>query len=132
MKIDFENGWVHLENQILNPLYASIQKQKRIRGKSIDQFGKECIGMSLEKYFDQFRRQIIGTDQTFESPWHSKIVYADWTASGRMYRPIEEIFSNEIAPFVANTHTETNMTGSMMTLAYKKARNIIKGTCQCG
>ncbi|MCB0659631.1 MAG: aminotransferase class V-fold PLP-dependent enzyme [Saprospiraceae bacterium] len=83
--------------------------------------------MSLEKYFDQFRRQIIGTDQTFESPYGiQKIVYADWTASGRMYRPIEEIFSNEIAPFVANTHTETNMTGSMMTLAYKKARNIIK------
>jgi len=80
-----------------------------------------------EQYFKPFRDQIIGCDQYFDSPYgKQKILYADWTASGRMYKPIEDIFTNEIAPFVANTHTETNVTGSSMTQAYHKAKEIIK------
>lgn len=82
---------------------------------------------NLEQYFAPFRNNIIGINQEFESPYGiKKIIYADWTASGRMYRPIEELLIEKIAPFVANTHTETNVTGSTMTLAYKKAKDIIK------
>jgi selenocysteine lyase/cysteine desulfurase len=33
---------------------------------------------------------------------------------------------NECGPFVANTHTETTVTGTAMTLAYHEARHIIK------
>ena len=82
---------------------------------------------TLESYFTKYREQVIGIDQTFESPFGTKkIVYADWTASGRLYAPIEEILRYEIAPFVGNTHTETTITGSMMTLAYHEAQRIIK------
>jgi selenocysteine lyase/cysteine desulfurase len=82
---------------------------------------------SLEVYFKPFRENIVGVDQTFQSPYgEKKIIYADWTASGRMYRPIEEKILNDIGPYVANTHTETSITGSSMTLAYHEARNIIK------
>ncbi len=82
---------------------------------------------SLENYFSQFRKHIIGIDQSFESPYgNKKIIYTDWTASGRLYRPIEEKIINEFGPFVANTHTETSITGSAMTQAYQKARYIIK------
>ncbi len=82
---------------------------------------------SLENYFDQFRKNIIGIDQTFQSPYGvKKIIYTDWTASGRLYRPIEEKLMNKVGPFVANTHTETSITGSAMTQAYHKARDIIK------
>ncbi len=85
------------------------------------------MNQHLEFYFAPFRQAIIGIDQEFESPYgRQKIIYADWTASGRMYRPIEQIFLEKIYPFVANTHTETNITGSSMTLAYQKARRIIK------
>ncbi len=49
----------------------------------------ETIG--LESYFQQFRQNIIGIDQTFVSPYGTQnIIYADWTASGRLYGPIEE------------------------------------------
>ena len=83
--------------------------------------------MNLETYFKPFRENIIGVNQEFESPYgKKKIIYADWTASGRLYGPIEEKLLNEIGPFVANTHTETSITGSAMTLAYHEARNIIK------
>lgn len=83
--------------------------------------------MDLENYFSQFRNNIVGIDQTIETPYGIKpMVYADWTASGRMYRPIEEKMLNEFGPYVANTHTETTFSGSAMTLAYHEARQIIK------
>lgn len=82
---------------------------------------------SLEQYFSKFRNNIIGIDQTFVSPYGEKnLIYTDWTASGRLYRPIEEKMMNEFGPFVANTHTETSTSGAAMTLAYHEARKIIK------
>lgn len=82
----------------------------------------------LEHYFSQFRNNIVGIDQEFESPYgRQKIIYTDWTASGRLYRPIEDKILNQFGPFVANTHTETTVSGTAMTNAYHKARNIIKG-----
>lgn len=85
------------------------------------------IPTHLEQYFQQFRRNIIGIDQEFVSPYgNQKIIYTDWTASGRLYRPIEEKLMNEFGPFVANTHTQTTVSGTAMTMAYQKARNIIK------
>ena len=81
----------------------------------------------LEEYFKPFRENIIGIDQYYDSPFgRRKIIYADWTASGRMYGPIEKILCDEIAPYVANTHTETSYTGTTMTHAYHKAKQFIK------
>ena len=83
--------------------------------------------MSLEKYFSKFRKNIVGINTTFKTPYgEKKIIYTDWTASGRLYRPIEEKLLNNFGPFVANTHTETSVTGSVMTKAYHKAQEIIK------
>jgi len=85
------------------------------------------ITTKLELYFQQFRKNIIGIDQEFDSPFGTKkIIYTDWTASGRLYRPIEEKMMNEFGPFVANTHTETSVTGTAMTMAYHEAKHIIK------
>jgi len=87
----------------------------------------KIIPSELETYFQQFRKNIVGINQTFQSPFGEKeIIYTDWTASGRLYRPIEEKILNDFGPFIANTHTETSFTGSAMTMAYHKARNIIK------
>ena len=83
--------------------------------------------LDLEHYFQKFRNSIIGIDQEFESPFgKKKIIYTDWTASGRLYRPIEEKLINSFGPFVANTHTETTVSGTAMTMAYHRARKIIK------
>ncbi|TFG83777.1 MAG: aminotransferase class V-fold PLP-dependent enzyme [Spirochaetales bacterium] len=84
--------------------------------------------MSLEQHFAPFRERIIGIDATMKLADGSlrPIVYADWTASGRLYGPIEEFMLHEIGPLVANTHTETTYTGVAMTEAYHNARQIIK------
>ena len=83
--------------------------------------------MSLETYFKKFKKNIVGNNQYFETPFGiKKIIYTDWTASGRLYKPIEDKIINKLGPFVANTHTETSITGSVMTKAYCKAKKIIK------
>lgn len=78
-------------------------------------------------YFNKIRNNIIGYSGSFITPYGvKKLVYADWTASGRLYRPIEDKLSNEFGSLIGNTHTETNVTGSSMTLSYMKAKKIIK------
>ncbi len=83
--------------------------------------------MKLEQYFKPFRENIVGYKQHFTSPYgEQRIVYADWTASGRLYGPIEKIISDDFGPFVGNTHTETTITGSTMTSAFHKSLEFIK------
>jgi len=82
---------------------------------------------ALESYFSVFRNNIIGNHQTFESPFGIKeIIYADWTASARAYKPIEDFIQKQILPFVANTHTETTVTGTLMSKAYEEAKQVVK------
>lgn len=91
------------------------------------------LNTTLEGYFKAFRDNILGIDQTFESPYGThKILYTDWTASGRLYGPIEKKMLNEFGPYVANTHTETTVSGTTMTRAYHKARQIIKNHVNAG
>lgn len=81
----------------------------------------------LESFFEKFKSKIIGNNQTYKSPYgEKKIVYADWIASGRLYSSIENKILEEFGPFVANTHTETNETGTRMTFAYHHAHKLIK------
>lgn len=77
--------------------------------------------------FEKYRNNIVGIEQEFESPYGVKrVIYADWVASGRLYRPIEEKILNDIGPFVGNTHSESSVTGTSMTHAYHEAKSIIR------
>ena len=88
---------------------------------------------SLEKYFEPFREKIIGNDATFESPYGTKrILYGDWIASGRLYEPIEQKLQTQFGPYVANTHTETTFTGTLMTKAYHRSHQLIKEHVNAG
>jgi selenocysteine lyase/cysteine desulfurase len=81
----------------------------------------------LEKYFAPFRENIIGHDYTYTTHFgEQKLIYADWTASGRLYAPIEQRMIDEIYPMVGNTHTETTITGCTMTHGYHEALHHIK------
>jgi len=82
---------------------------------------------SLEHYFAPFRANTAGHEQTFRSPYgEQRIVYADWTASGRLYRPIEQMLLERFGPYVGNTHSESSETGRAMTLAYHEAHRMLK------
>ena len=81
----------------------------------------------LEKYFNPYRSNIVGIEAEIETPYGSKkLIYADWIASGRLYRPIEKRISEDIGPMVGNTHSESTATGKAMTDAYLHAQKIVK------
>ncbi len=81
----------------------------------------------MQEYFNKFRANILGLEQNIQTPSGvRRINYLDWTASGRLYKPIEENMINNFGCYVANTHTETTATGTTMTYAYHKAQSIIK------
>lgn len=80
-----------------------------------------------EDHFKKFRENIVGFDTTLDTPYGSKpLVYADWIASGRLYRPLEEQLVNVIGPMVANTHSESSDTGKVMTNVYRLSHKLIK------
>lgn len=86
-----------------------------------------ALPAALEAHFAPFRAHTLGTGQRMRTPYGElPIVYADWIASGRLYGPIEERMTAVIGPFVANTHTETSTTGTLMTRAYHQALKRIK------
>jgi len=83
--------------------------------------------MKLESYFEQFRKKTIGVNSKIHTPFGEKdLIYADWTASGRLYEDIEKLLIEQIFPYVGNTHTETSFTGYVMTQAYHYALKKIK------
>jgi selenocysteine lyase/cysteine desulfurase len=87
----------------------------------------------MEDHFSPFRKNIIGIDQEFSTPFGKvPLVYADWIASGRLYRPIEDRLTNVMGPFVGNTHSETSETGILMTQAYHTAHKMIKAHVNAG
>lgn len=89
--------------------------------------------MSLEEYFAPFRENIIGVNAEFQTPYGSKrIIYADWIASGRLYHDIEKTMLEDFYPFVGNTHSESSITGTLMTKAYHQAHAIIKEHVNAG
>ena len=97
-----------------------IIREKAFKGKNEEQ-------EDLAQYFEQFREQTIGMNHEFTSVYGTqKLLYADWIASGRLYRPIEDIICHKIGPLMANTHSFSSESGKASTYAYHQARTIIK------
>jgi len=88
---------------------------------------------SLESYFAEFRKNIVGIDAIIKTPYGNKpLIYADWIASGRLYAPIEKHMTEVIGPMVGNTHSESSTTGRAMTKAYHMAHKAIKEHVNAG
>jgi selenocysteine lyase/cysteine desulfurase len=78
------------------------------------------------------RSQIVGNDLVFETPFGPRnILYADYTASGRGVRFIEEKIQNILCSY-ANTHTEDDYSGKYLTQLFRKAQDRIKEHVNAG
>jgi selenocysteine lyase/cysteine desulfurase len=72
------------------------------------------------------RASIIGDDAVLDGPFGPRrVVYADYTASGRALSFVERFLRREVLPLYANTHTEASATGLQTTRLREDARRII-------
>ena len=75
---------------------------------------------------ESIRSNIIGDDQAIEGPYGMRrVTYADYTASGRSLKFIEDFIHSQVLPLYANTHTETSGTGLQTTCFREDARQLI-------
>jgi selenocysteine lyase/cysteine desulfurase len=79
-----------------------------------------------EALLDLVRRSVIGETEAVETPYGARrVVYADYTASGRSLSFIEDHLREVVLPLYANTHTETSGTGRQTTRFREDARALI-------
>eukprot|EP00667_Euglena_gracilis_P001552 EG_transcript_1552 len=75
---------------------------------------------------DALREQTIGFGQSIQTPFGTRyLVYADYTASGRLLRNVEAFMQDQVMTLYGNTHTTTSMTGLQSTCFRVEARQIV-------
>jgi selenocysteine lyase/cysteine desulfurase len=76
---------------------------------------------------ETIRSSVIGKDEAVDGPFGPRrVIYADYTASGRSLTFIEDFIRESVLPFYANTHTESSGTGLQTTTFREDARSIIR------
>ena len=72
----------------------------------------------------------IGKGVMIPTPTGPKpLIYADYIASGRALRQVEDFVAEEVLPFYANSHTEDSYCGAVMTRMREEARAVIAAHC---
>ncbi|MCP5088334.1 MAG: aminotransferase class V-fold PLP-dependent enzyme [Rhodobacteraceae bacterium] len=69
---------------------------------------------------------LVGKDSEIPGPFGPrKLVYADYVASGRALKQVEQFVFDSVLPYYANSHTEASYCGGYMTRMREEARQII-------
>jgi len=76
---------------------------------------------------DLIRTSVIGCNEVVDGPFGPRrVIYADYTASGRSLEFIEDFIRDAVLPLYANTHTESSGTGLQTTRFREDAREIVR------
>ena len=96
-------------------------------------FSEFCENLRSSGGVTALRNGLIGEGVSFETPFGTqKLVYADYTASGRALRQVEEFVAENVLPFYANSHTEASFCGAHTTQLREAARTYIAQQVNAG
>lgn len=86
--------------------------------------------LQTDDLLSNLRAGVIGEGAVFDGAFGPrKIVYADYVASGRALRQVEDFVLNHVLPFYGNTHTEVSHCGATSTRLREAARAEIARIC---
>ncbi len=89
----------------------------------LDEFRKR---IATDDVVARLRAGLIGEGAEFTTPFGKKtLTYADYTASGRALRQVEDFVAEHVLPFYANSHTEASFCGAYTTGLREEARALI-------
>lgn len=81
----------------------------------------------INPIFEDIKKDIIGYNLLFKSPFGIKrIIYADYTASGKSIYSIESYLKRKIHPFYANVHSESGFLSEQSENFRKEAKQIVR------
>src|SRR5262249_49205118 len=84
-------------------------------------------GRVMTALVERIRNSVIGDDGVLDGPFGPRrLVYADYTASGRALTFVEDYIRDRVLPLYGNTHTEASATGVHTTSLREDARRIIR------
>ncbi|MFW7269531.1 aminotransferase class V-fold PLP-dependent enzyme [Gluconacetobacter sp. Hr-1-5] len=82
---------------------------------------------------DGLRAGLIGEGAPIPGPFGThKLIYADYVASGRALRQVEDFVMNHVLPWYANSHTEASFCGRHVSRLRHAARATIALLCGAG
>jgi len=83
--------------------------------------------LTAQKAAMDLRKDTVGHDHVIQTPFGPrKLLYCDFTASGRALKSVEGFVQSKVMPNYANTHTMANSTAQQTTHFREEARQVIK------
>jgi selenocysteine lyase/cysteine desulfurase/CRP-like cAMP-binding protein len=123
-------GTISLEDAM--PLLGDLQGWSLDRAVLVTLSELPDLGPPLElepatrEKIELVRNSVVGCDVALRGPFGLKrVVYADYTASGRPLGFIEAYLRERVMPLYANTHTEASASGLQTTEFREQARKIV-------